>query len=1156
MAEAQHGQRSLVSMGAFALRSSSSSSEEEGATTESESAAAPGEVGAAGAGAPGEAAPNTSRRLREWAFDDTWDVAAFAEEVPEPAMDFPFELDAFQKRAVRRVHREEHVLVAAHTSAGKTAVAEYAIAHALKQGMRAIYTSPIKALSNQKFREFTKRFEGVGSVGIITGDVAVNPDAGCVIMTTEILRSMLYRGDQKLNTVKSVIFDEVHYVNDAERGVVWEEVIILLPDEVSMIMLSATVPNYREFAGWVGRTKLKAVYTVHTTYRPTPLRHFLHFSGQTLPLMDADGFHVEAFGKAAEIYKEKFKPPARKVRHLCFTFESRPFGMLPMKGDTGEAASCYVVEKVNHNDPSKPAWRLGVRPGYVLIRVGSRDVRRLALEQIQQVTKEVDLPVVLEFEVPPKERDKEKDKEKPQEPPQPKPQTRDSRERAETQRLQRLLRELEAGSLLPATVFVFSRRRVEAIAGEMPNLDVCTAEEKSKVHLFLKSSFQRLCEADRQLPQVKYVTELAKRGMGIHHGGLLPLVKEAVELMFSRGLVKILLATETFAMGVNMPARSVIFTSWYKHDGVNRRRLLPGEYTQMAGRAGRRGLDDEGSVFLLCGDEPPDQRELTEILTHKAERLSSRFRVTLAMILQLRRFSQSGVSVEDVLGRSFLENGRALRRPGLRRDLVKRREELEGLAETRCLHPGAPPMADYEALEAEARTLGARLHERLYERRSRDRAFCPGRALRAHGAFASSYAAVLEVEGGEGRGIRVAALVRRPAAGDVGEGREGVAAEADDEAEAQALRQRRGRWRGRGGAGEALEASEAEQAHGSEWTVVVETVPLEGVMQLFEQCLDPQLCRRAAAEEPRLADVGDGTSLAEVGAELLRLVEEGARSLDGGGGFLPLVVSKVTRQADMDFYDTMLRQQELQVLQESSLCHHCPYRELHLRQQQRRSTLGADIEDLGRELGAESLGLLPQLHAREAVLRELGCIDQSGLITLKGRAATEVLSGDEITIAEVVFHNTMSGFTAQEVAAAISAFVFPDKVDDEAQEVPVPHRVQVLYDRMLKHHHHVDALHRKHGVDIDPEEFARSCSAGLMGITYRWACGEPLAQIMLHTWLQEGTIVRAIVRAEELLRKLQDVAKLLGNDDMRKVFKEAAELIHRDIAFVPSLYIE
>lgn len=195
-------------------------------------------------------------------------------------------MDDFQKEAVFHLEQGDSVFVAAHTSAGKTVVAEYAISLASKHMTRCIYTSPIKALSNQKFREFKQTF-GAQNVGILTGDVQINPEAPCLIMTTEILRSMLYRGADLIRDVEFVIFDEVHYVNDQERGVVWEEVIILCPQHINLILLSATVPNTKEFADWVGRTKKKDIYVISTPKRPVPLEHFLYAGKDLFKVVDS-----------------------------------------------------------------------------------------------------------------------------------------------------------------------------------------------------------------------------------------------------------------------------------------------------------------------------------------------------------------------------------------------------------------------------------------------------------------------------------------------------------------------------------------------------------------------------------------------------------------------------------------------------------------------------------------------------------------------------------------------------------------------------------------------------------------------------------------------------------------------------------------------------
>lgn len=221
----------------------------------------------------------------------------------DPARTYPFELDPFQDVSIRSIERNESVLVSAHTSAGKTVVAEYAIAQCLRNKQRVIYTSPIKALSNQKFRDLQGEFE---DVGLMTGDVSINPDASCLVMTTEILRSMLYRGSEIVREVGWVIFDEIHYMRDKERGVVWEESIILLPDTIHFVFLSATIPNAMQFAEWICKTHNQPCHVVYTNFRPTPLQHYLFPKGGDgiyLVVDEKQNFREANFNKAMQYLK-------------------------------------------------------------------------------------------------------------------------------------------------------------------------------------------------------------------------------------------------------------------------------------------------------------------------------------------------------------------------------------------------------------------------------------------------------------------------------------------------------------------------------------------------------------------------------------------------------------------------------------------------------------------------------------------------------------------------------------------------------------------------------------------------------------------------------------------------------------------------------------
>ncbi|KAG5598522.1 hypothetical protein H5410_029892 [Solanum commersonii] len=228
-------------------------------------------------------------------------VERFHDLIPDMALTFPFELDPFQKEAIYHLEKGNSVFVAAHTSAGKTVVAEYAFALAAKHCTRAVYTAPIKTISNQKYRDFCGKFD----VGLLTGDISIRPEASCLIMTTEILRSMLYRGADMIRDIEWVIFDEVHYVNDVERGVVWEEVIIMLPRHINFVLLSATVPNTIEFADWIGRTKQKQIHVTGTTKRPVPLEHCLFYSGELYKVCENEEFLPHGFKAAKDVHKKK-----------------------------------------------------------------------------------------------------------------------------------------------------------------------------------------------------------------------------------------------------------------------------------------------------------------------------------------------------------------------------------------------------------------------------------------------------------------------------------------------------------------------------------------------------------------------------------------------------------------------------------------------------------------------------------------------------------------------------------------------------------------------------------------------------------------------------------------------------------------------------------
>ena len=484
--------------------------------------------------------------------------------ISNPPRVYPFQLDPFQRTAINAIERNESVLVSAHTSAGKTVVAEYAIATALRNKQRVVYTSPIKALSNQKYRDLLQEFQ---DVGLMTGDVTINPDATCLVMTTEILRSMLYRGSEITREMAWVIFDEIHYMRDAIRGVVWEETLIMLPASVHYVFLSATIPNAMQFAEWICEVKEQPCHVVYTDYRPTPLQHYLFPK-------DGDGIHL-------------------------------------------------VVDE-------KSVFR--------------EDNFQKAIGRLDNV----------------KDGDKK----------------RKGHDKKSASDLFKLIKMINMKNYHPVIVFSFSKKECENNALQLSKLDFNTSEEKQLVKNIYENAISSLGEDDRVLPQIEHLLPLLQRGIGIHHSGLLPILKEVIEIMFQEGLLKVLFATETFSIGLNMPAKTVIFTSVQKFDGKSRRWLSGGEYIQMSGRAGRRGLDDRGIVILMI-DEQMEPAVAKGMLKGVSDTLDSAFHLTYSMILNLSRVD--GVKPEVMLSSSFHQYQNRVKVPEIQKNLTIYKQRLENL---------------------------------------------------------------------------------------------------------------------------------------------------------------------------------------------------------------------------------------------------------------------------------------------------------------------------------------------------------------------------------------------------------------------------------------------------------------------------------------------
>lgn len=481
-------------------------------------------------------------------------------------MDFKgFALDPFQEQAIRAVEDGKSVIVSAPTGAGKTVIAEYAIEKAIADNKQIIYTAPIKALSNQKYRDFTRDYSD--KIGIMTGDVIINPEAPVLIMTTEIFRNIIFDSEEeRLRDISTVIFDEIHYINDIQRGTVWEESIIFAPQHIRFICLSATIPNFMEFAEWMRSVREVPIEAVVETQRPVPLKIELWVPGA--------GFRDMNYIKKLE----KDQSESKKLKRTS------------------------NVELVHH---------------------------------------------------------------------------------------------LKREKQLPCLYFHFSRVGCEEYAQHFRGAGLLKNDEKRRA----LSLFDSLCEqfSVPQRGQALLIRNLLKDGVSFHHAGVLPAIKEILERLYTLGLIKLLFTTETFAVGINMPAKAVIFHSLMKNDGISFRHLSAREFQQMAGRAGRRGIDDIGFAYACVAPRDANYEGIKKALSRDAEDIESQFSLSYSSILNL--YDRFGDKIYEICEKSFNNYKTVFQVDNFKRKVVDINSDLEALKNTDCKYGGflerIKPYLDY-----------------------------------------------------------------------------------------------------------------------------------------------------------------------------------------------------------------------------------------------------------------------------------------------------------------------------------------------------------------------------------------------------------------------------------------------------------------------------
>ncbi|KAJ3090361.1 ATP-dependent RNA helicase mtr4 [Quaeritorhiza haematococci] len=945
----------------------------------------------------------------------------------KPARTYKFKLDPFQETAVSSIERNESVLVSAHTSAGKTVVAEYAIAQSLRDKQRVIYTSPIKALSNQKYRELQAEF---GDVGLMTGDVTINPSASCLVMTTEILRSMLYRGSEVMREVAWVVFDEIHYMRDKYRGVVWEETIILLPDKVHYVFLSATIPNAMQFAEWICKIHNQPCHVVYTDYRPTPLQHYLFPAG-------GDGIH------------------------LCVDEKGQ------FREDNFQRAIASLQDK-DDDDPSKGG------PGK---KGGKKGAGR-----------------------------------------------KDRSTKGNTD-LFKIIRMIMIKNYHPVIVFSFSKRECEDNALQLSKLDFNTEDEKKLVASVFENAIHALSEEDRGLPQIEHILPLLQRGIGIHHSGLLPILKEVIELLFQEGLLKVLFATETFSIGLNMPAKTVVFTSVRKWDGKEHRWLGSGEYIQMSGRAGRRGLDDRGIVMLML-DEKMEPAVAKGMLKGEADRLNSAFHLTYSMILNLIRVE--GISPEYMLERCFYQFQNCAKVPELEREidiLQARHDNIE--------IPNESEVSEYYELRMQLEQYKDDIRDVINQPTFSLPFLQPGRLVKIK---------IEENNNATGGDIPALPIGRRYL--DFGWG---VVINFQ-----KRLPQTNG-----------ADLSAAAEGPTIIVDVLLHCAPgTEQYSKVPKPC-PPDVPRGDMVVVPCTLNSIDGISTvrihlprdirnAENRGQVLKTIKEVERRFPDG---VPLLDPIEDMGIKGDQFESLIRKIEiLESKLRSNALHSSPDLPSVYEMYTTKLRLLSQVKAINKQIAqARSIMQLDELKCRRRVLRRLNYISSSDVIEMKGRVACEISAGDELLLTEMMFHGAFNELTVEQTVALLSCFTFGEKSNNQSgklrEELATPLRLlQDLARRIAK-------VSQECKLQVDEEEYVQSFRPDMMDVVYAWCQGATFATICKMTDIFEGSIIRSMRNLEELLRQMCSAAKAIGNNALEVKFAEGSAKIKRDIVFAASLYL-
>ena len=992
-----------------------------------------------------------------------------------PAKVYPFQLDEFQKRAISCLEKHESVLVAAHTSAGKTVIAEYAIAMSLRDNQRVIYTSPIKALSNQKYRELKEAFN---DVGLMTGDVTMNQNASCIVMTTEILRNMLFKGSEITKEMAWVIFDEVHYMRDKERGVIWEETMILLSNKINYVFLSATIPNAREFAMWICKIKKQPCNVVYTDFRPVPLQHYIYpHKGNAIYLcVDKNGNFKENNFKSA----------------------------IKVLNDQLSLDNISLENKKNHNNNKKNT------------------------------------------------KYNEKNK------------TEDD--------ILRIVNLIIKKNLSPAIIFSFSKKECEDHAIKLIKKDFTTDSEKEKISIIYNNAIETLSTEDKNSPQIQFLLPILLHGIGIHHGGMLPILKECVELIFQEGFIKILFSTETFSMGINMPAKTVVFTQIEKFDGEERRYLGGGEYIQMSGRAGRRGIDDIG-ISIVIFSSKIDYECCKKILCGKADPLNSSFHFNYNQLVNLYRLE--GVESEFIVKRSFRQFQKERNEPIMKKELEEKYcfylKEFKSDFDLDFLYNKIVEIEDnIFNLENEIRDIFIK-DENLIP------FLVTGRLLKLYNF---QYGIVIAYKM---KNIEYSEKAKKKI--EKSENLKGEKKEekfidfnsSDDDNEDN--------YNNNNNENHLINVNnedyEMTEINNSKKTLVIDVLVYIskytdsqnnllpgnfeekngkiGIIPITKDLIENISPVKVKIPE-NLKDKENLIITENMFFSILERFDYNIKMMD------PVEEMNLDNKEDNNLIRTKMeninrlkkRKKELEIEYEKN--YNSKLKKSNIEKYKNKKKYRQELKNLIQKITeTEELVLQNDLTSMKRVLRRLDFISNE-ILTPKGQVACMISGGDELLITETLFSGKFNNLSSEELASVLTCYLNNEGgssgiKEDDCNKYEKIENLKIFFNDLKSSANRISDILIECKVNINKEKYINQFKPEFMYFVYKWANNCTFNELIKDGSVFEGSLVRVIKRVDEFIKSLVECAEFIGNVKLKEKFLDASSKIRRGMPFAASLYL-